>query len=248
MRLARRCAALLVITACAAASAGEFVVAPPQIAARVRTLALRSCAARGEATLPPEVAARWEALIAEELRSAGVATLPSAEYAAAWRRVAELLGGAFDPHSGEPLEASWKAAREHAMRELQRTHAADAVLDCAAFESHRLPEPIQAGFLSVKYRAAGQLLANASGAPLRRVKYVRVLVVSIALHDRADSLLYSASAEVDWLALRNELDLLERPQAERLLPARDAAVRALVEPLGDAYRELARQAGTKEPG
>lgn len=105
-----------------------FKIAQDEFYRQIKTLALAPIAMPRGLEDPEPVRAKFESLITAKLREAGFSTAPSQQFADIWQRMADQVGGLFDPRTGQLDEAKFKTVREHALRELSATFKADALM------------------------------------------------------------------------------------------------------------------------
>jgi len=215
----------------------SFTVPADQVKARVHTVVIRPPLNESPHDLPPPVLARHAAVLQRELERIGLAVVPPGLYARAWIESAALLGGVYDPVSGESDPEKWKLAREHTLRELSRTHAIDAVLDWGYYEA-----PIYELVGSPPYWVAAGEPLHVDGEKLRvyelGIGANRVLGIWgwARLSDRGDGDLYQRTLELAWTQLRLGARIQTREPAEFTGDASDKRVASLLADLVRAYR------------
>lgn len=215
-----------------------FVVPAEQVVARVKTVAIAPVLQRVSGELPADLAARVEARATEVLTAAGLTVVPSNVYLEIWRPLSEAIGGTYDAGTGELLEAA-NSVREHTLRELQRLHRADAVLDLALVGGQI---PFDYGALWTSWNGswdlAGQRLQIAGKNVPTRNGMLRVDGVYALVHlsDITQVTLYQDGDPFDWVSFRALAGITHRPAAEAFTPDRLAVVARLLDPLRQAYR------------
>lgn len=105
-----------------------FKVAQNDFYATVKVIALAPVLFPGDIENPELAAAKFESLLQAKLREAGFTVVPAKEYAEIFKRMAQTVGGYFDPVTGRRDESKSKIVREHTLRELNTKFSAGAVL------------------------------------------------------------------------------------------------------------------------
>ena len=105
-----------------------FKIAQDEFYRQVKTLALAPIAMPRGMENPEPVRAKFESLIAAKLQEAGFSTAQSQQFADIWQRIADQVGGLFDPRTGQLDEAKFKTVREQTLREISATFKADAIV------------------------------------------------------------------------------------------------------------------------
>jgi hypothetical protein len=105
-----------------------FKIAQDEFYRQIKTLALAPLGMPREVENPESVRAQFEALITTKLQEAGFSTAPSQPFAEIWQRMADQVGGLFDPHTGQRDKAKFQTAWEYALRELGTTFKVDALV------------------------------------------------------------------------------------------------------------------------
>jgi hypothetical protein len=119
----------LIVAGCATTTPyNPFKIPAEEIHSNFKTIALSPVAVPGDIEDPNPIKAKFESLIQAKLREAGFSVVPSAESAEIFSNMNKQLGGIFDPVTGQRDETKFKAAKEHALRELSTKFKADAVL------------------------------------------------------------------------------------------------------------------------
>jgi len=119
----------LIVAGCATAPPyNPFKITEEEFRGKIKTIALSPVAVPADLADSDPVKAKFESLIQAKLREAGFSVVPSQETAEIFNNMNKQLGGIFDPVTGKRDETKFKAAREHALRELNTKFKADAVL------------------------------------------------------------------------------------------------------------------------
>ena len=105
-----------------------FKVSRETFFGHTKTIAMTPFMLPSDLENPEPVRTEFESLIEAKLRSAGFSVVASGDYADIWKRVTEQMGGYFDPVTGKQDEAKFKAAQEHARREIATKSSADALV------------------------------------------------------------------------------------------------------------------------
>lgn len=226
--------------ACAAFAqqSSPFAVPAEQVVARVKTIALAPVLHRAPGDLPADLAARVEAQAVEALGAAGVTVVPASAYREIWRPLSEAVGGTWNAGSGKLLEAG-NSVREHTLRELQRLHRADAVLDLALIGGQI---PFDTGGQWTTWRGfwdvAGQRMQIGGKDVPRDNGMLRVDGVYVLAHlsDITQVTLYQNGAPLEWTSFRVSAGVTQRPRAEAFAPERLAVVGQVLDPLRQAYK------------
>lgn len=224
------------------AAAGEpardpFTVPAAQVTQRVRAVAI--CPPRNDTRfeIPTPVTGRHAAALQRELERAGVRSTPLGFCARAWIEASALLGGVYDPVTGDADPEKWKLAREHTLRELAREHAIDGIVDWGYFEApiydlqssppwwSAAGEPLTLGGQRLEVYEAG-IGANR----------VLGLWAWLSVSDRSDATLYRSSEPLAWSELRLGARTQKRELAALTAPERDARVGALLRHFVRAFR------------
>src|SRR5882672_10257319 len=122
-------AASLVGAGCATQAAyNPFKITQDDFYGRVKIIALAPVLIPGDVENPEPAAAKFESLIQAKLRDAGFSVVPSREYAEIFKRMAQTVGGYFDPVTGRRDESKSKMVREYTLREVNMKFNASAVL------------------------------------------------------------------------------------------------------------------------
>ena len=120
---------LIVVGGCATSPPYDpYRVPKSQVHSQVKTIALSPVSLPRVARQAEGVKGRIESLITTKLEKAGYIVVPSKEFGAIWDRLAEQIGGFFDPVTGKANEERIKTVREHARREMVTRFKVDALL------------------------------------------------------------------------------------------------------------------------
>jgi hypothetical protein len=105
-----------------------FQVPRHEFEARIRTIAVAHLVVPSDLEDPEAVAGLFEPLIVSKLEQAGLRTVDPDEVEEIWDRMAEQVGGYFDPMTGQRDQEAFDAVRLHTFNELEARFEADAVL------------------------------------------------------------------------------------------------------------------------
>lgn len=143
---------LIEVSCATAALSNPFKVAENEFYGKIKTIALAPIVVLANPEDPEPVKAKFESLIEARLREAGFSVVPSREVGTTWKRMSDLVGGIFDPVTGQRDESKFKTVREHVLRELNAKLNVDALL-------HPRIQPVTArlfsGFFSVEAKWHG---------------------------------------------------------------------------------------------
>ena len=127
-RQLRWMAILMVALTGAGCATDPLKIAQHIIPGQIKTIALAPVGVPPDLGHPEPVMAKFESLLEAKLREGGFSIVPSREFVEIWKRMAEQVGGYFDPVTGKREEAKFRAVQEHALRELSATFKADALV------------------------------------------------------------------------------------------------------------------------
>ena len=105
-----------------------FKIAQDEFYGKIKVIALAPVVFPRDVEDPEPAAVTFESLIQAKLQEAGFSVVPSREYAETRKRMAQTVGGVFDPVTGRPDESKSKIVQEHTLRELNTKFNATAVL------------------------------------------------------------------------------------------------------------------------
>jgi|JI10StandDraft_1071094.scaffolds.fasta_scaffold353587_2 hypothetical protein len=218
-----------------------FRIPVTQFDVRVRKIALAPTQVGSELEDEVGLSARIDERIAEIFRTRPdpkPELLPPAVFAEVWREMSSRLEGAYDPRTGAAREDVFPFVAEHARREVDLRHGANATMWVRVESEAMRAEVFREGWF-----AGGERLSW-RGQPIPNLfRYVpqRVLgyFVSVSIVDVLGRELYNIQAPIAWHRVYLLQGYEDRDPSEVLADADklEQALELVLTPIFEAYRE-----------
>jgi hypothetical protein len=208
-------------------------ISEKQFHGKIKTIVLAPVTVPENFENAEEVKSKFESLIDAKLRQQGFIVIPSSEVMAIWKRIAEQMGGYFDPTTGKPDEEKKKIVISQTFREAHAKFKADAVL-------HPGIRIITAPFIqntarwdgaSEELRTGSQFL-NAFLYP-QRDGSISALSLHVTIEDQGETELYCNQGGIQVLSKMSGFEFVSVPKQELLTnnERNAAAVNIALDPL-----------------
>lgn len=215
------------------ADGDPYAVPRESVRTRVKTIALRPVVLPPATADAPAARAAIEGAVTRTLQAKGYAVIPSTEFENIWHRMAQQLGGVFDPITGKLDEKKHAVAYDFTARELATRFRADAALLPAVSQDELVAS--DGGF---KFWAAGEAITW-RGEPLRpglgganRPQRVLGTYLAVFLHDPQGNGMYALRAPLEWNRVYVARSYEGRPPRDLYKPAHvQRVVDATLDPL-----------------
>jgi hypothetical protein len=210
----------------ASADAANAYGVPPAQVARVQTIALAPVDATDRFELSASITSDLERRFTAALEEKGYRVVPSQHWAAAWQRNSELVGGVYDPVSGEPDKEKAGIVSLHTAELLATEFKADAVLHLFVTVGVENPPavfpPTKGAFVKALrggpfFDVQGERL-HLRGGPLEgyedRPQRAEMSVLSARLEDLAGVRMFFDGALLEWIRVYVARGFEDRPKDE----------------------------------